>query len=282
MHLSPIYRGVTTIEVGDGSSVLFWKDMWLQEIISESHPRLFSFATNEDVSVQKLLTAQTLGANFILPLSAQAREELTDLQSATTSTNLVAGLKDKWSCVWGRENFSSSKFYLYCFREMQADEAFGWIWKTRCNNKWKVFLWLFLADRINTRNMLRRRGMSLQNNNYGCLLCSGAPEETVEHLFFKCPFSTACWEKLGITWPDLHNRLQLVHSAKQAWARPMFMEVFAVAAWGLWKERNNKHFHGVLPTVTTWRMRFKSDFELLRYKAKRELEPFILSLVASV
>lgn len=62
----------------------------------------------------------------------------------------------------------------------------------------------------------------------------------------------------------------------------MFMEVFIVAAWGLWKERNNKHFRGIVPSVDSWTQRFKSDFELLKYRSKESLEPFILHLVASV
>lgn len=126
MQLSPIYR-VTKVAVGDGSTVLFWKDQWQQEILAESHPRLFSFVRDEDVSVQKLLTAQTLGQNFQnfhLPLSIQAREELSDLQAVTASTELSIGANDVWSCTWGSTKFESSKFYHHCFQDMQVDEAF--------------------------------------------------------------------------------------------------------------------------------------------------------------
>ncbi|XBI54783.1 hypothetical protein VPH35_036724 [Triticum aestivum] len=37
------------------------------------------------------------------------------------------------------------------------------------------------------------------------------------HLFFKRPFSKSCWEKLGVRWPDLDNRLELLHAAKRNW-----------------------------------------------------------------
>lgn len=88
------------------------------------------------------------------------------------------------TCVWGGTQFIASKFYAYCFRRMQADEAFGWIWKSKCTMKWKVFSCLILADRINTRDMQRIRHYILQNNNYSCLLCSHPPDETLEQLFF--------------------------------------------------------------------------------------------------
>ncbi|XP_073360244.1 uncharacterized protein [Aegilops tauschii subsp. strangulata] len=50
MQLSPIYRAITTVQVGDGRTVLFWKDLWHDAILSDNHPRLYSFAMNEDVS----------------------------------------------------------------------------------------------------------------------------------------------------------------------------------------------------------------------------------------
>lgn len=281
MQLSPIYRGVTRVEVGDGSTVLFW-DLWHDEVLSDSHPRLCSFAKDEDVSVQGLLTANSLGQNFHLPLTIQAREELIDLQSSTASTELINGTSDCWRCLWGSNDFASSKYYHHCFRDMVADEAFGWVWKSKCTNKWKMFAWLLLADRLNTRNMLRRRNLLIRDNNYACLLCADPPEETVEHLFFQCPFSAACWGRLGIIWPSHGDRLQLLHEAKRRWTKPMFMEIFLVAAWSLWKERNNKNFRGILPTEEAWLQRFKSDFGMMRYRTKMSLEPFILQFVASV
>ena len=97
-QLAPIYQGVTSVEVQDGSTVLFWKDLWHNCVLGDSHPRLFSFATDEDVSVQALLTTPTLGRNFQLPLSTQAREELQDLQCSLASTGL-AEAPDIWRCT---------------------------------------------------------------------------------------------------------------------------------------------------------------------------------------
>ena len=98
MQLAPTYRGVTLVEVQDGSTVLFWKDLWHNCVLGDSHPRLFSFATDEDVSVQALLTAPTLGQNFQLPLSTQAGEELRDLQCSLASMELVEA-RDTWRCT---------------------------------------------------------------------------------------------------------------------------------------------------------------------------------------
>uniref|UniRef100_A0A453NZE2 Uncharacterized protein n=1 Tax=Aegilops tauschii subsp. strangulata TaxID=200361 RepID=A0A453NZE2_AEGTS len=31
----------------------------------------------------------------------------------------------------------TNRYYSFCFREMSVDAAFNWIWKARCNMKWK-------------------------------------------------------------------------------------------------------------------------------------------------
>ena len=162
---------------------------------------------------------------------------------------------------------------------MGADDAFKWIWKSKCTNKWKVFVWLLLANRLNTRGLLKRKHMKLRDDNYACLLCDRPPEETVEHLFFRCDFSSTCWGKLGITWPLHGNRVQLLHAAKATWGRPMFMEVFIIASWSIWKERNNKLFRNMAPTVEGGTQRFKLDFGMMRHRIKQALVPFVDQVV---
>ena len=146
--------------------------------------------------------------------------------------------------------------------------------------QWKVFLWLLLADRLNTRNMLRRRHFRVQNDDYNCLLYHHPPEEDIVHLFFTCPFSQRCWDALGIQWPKDTDRFRMLHEGKVRWARPMFLEVFAVAAWEIWKERNDKHFRGIKPSYESWRSRFKQDFAMLVHRSKQEQGPYILSIVS--
>lgn len=58
----------------------------------------------------------------------------------------------------------------------------------------------------------------------------------------------------------------------------MFMETFAVAAWGIWKERNDKLFRGIAPSTQSWLARFG----LLVHRSKQNLEPFIVSFVNSL
>lgn len=202
LQLSDVYRGVTTVKIGNGSSVLFWKDLLHDQLLSDSHPRAYSYAKDEDVSVQELLGSNAINDVFHLPLATLAREEVRSLQLLTAGVDPNSATEDKWLTMWGGKDFTSSKFYEFCFKDMQVDDAFSWIWQSKCTMKWKVFAWLLLADRLNTRNMLRRRIFVLANNDYGCLFCSNPPKETLVHLFFKCPFVAECWNTLDIIWPN--------------------------------------------------------------------------------
>ena len=147
--------------------------------------------------------------------------------------------------------------------------------------KIKVFGWLLLSDRLNTRNILKRRHYNI-GDNYTCLLCASPPEETLEHLFFTCPFSQDCWTHLNISWPTQGSRLHWIEEAKTIWNKPMVMDIFLQAAWSIWKERNNKHFRRAVPTVDGWSQRFKLDFSMMRHRIKEALVPFVDRVVSLV
>ena len=247
------------------------------------YPRAFSYAINEDVSAKDFLTANTLGENFHLPLSAHAIQELRSAQEETAEILLDTHATDQWSYLWGSDHYSSSRFYNFCFREIVPHESFNWIWKCKCTPKIKFFCWLLLSDRLNTRNMLRRRHYTV-GNTFSCTMCNAGVEETVEHLFFHCAFSKSCWHllKLPLSNDLTSNRLQLVSHARSHWPNQMFMEVFAIAAWSIWKERNNFYFNGITPSLSAWTSRFKEDFRLLVHRTKESKHSFIFSLASSL
>ena len=108
--------------------------------------------------------------------------------------------------------------------------------------------------------------MKLRDDENTCLLCHQPPEEIVEHLFFHCTFSKECWRCLEISWAAVGDRLDLVRQLKERHPRKMIMEIFLVAAWSLWKERNNNHFRHIAPSVTSWWAQFKTDFCNIQYR----------------
>ena len=190
-------------------------------------------------------------------------------------------VNDQWSYLWGSENYSTSKYYKFCFSEIDPHESFSWLWKSKVTPKIKFFCWLLLSDRLNTRNMLRRRHYNV-GTTFNCTMCSLGVEETVEHLFFRCDFSKSCWAKLlfPISTNMAADRLELISFSKRRWSRQMFMEVFTTAAWSIWKERNNFYFNAVVPSISSWRDRFKEDFQLLVHRTKDCKHNYISSIVS--
>ncbi|KAE8812492.1 glycerophosphoryl diester phosphodiesterase 1 [Hordeum vulgare] len=130
--------------------------------------------------------------------------------------------------------------------------------------------------------MLRRRHFvvgSPRPRYDDCVLCQGQNEETLDHLFFECYFSTRCWDTLGIHWSTGIDRFEWMPSAKNYWAGPMFMDLFVVAAWSFWKERKGFIFKNISPSHASWLKRSKEDFGMIKHRAKPELGGFISTLV---
>ena len=105
-----------------------------------------------------------------------------DLQQLLTPITLAHG-EDKWTCIWGEGDYTTKQYYSHYFREIDVHQSYKWLWESKVTMKIKVFGWLLLSDRLNTRNMLKRRHYNI-GTNFDCLMCAQHVEETVEHLFF--------------------------------------------------------------------------------------------------
>jgi hypothetical protein len=156
-------------------------------------PHLHSFA-KKNYSL-KFFIENDLGRTFYLPLSAQASTQLDELAQIVDGLHCDPTQHDSWSYTWGPK-FISKKAYIALQGTLEASPLFSWLWKSGALDKHKFFAWLSLKDRLSTRNILRRKNMSL--DDYSCVLCVNGPEETNHHLFSVCPFSTACWNLIGI------------------------------------------------------------------------------------
>jgi hypothetical protein len=62
-----MFRGIAKYTFGDGSTMLFWSDLWNANILESKFPRLYSFARNKNISVARFLSNNTLEAQFHLP-----------------------------------------------------------------------------------------------------------------------------------------------------------------------------------------------------------------------
>jgi hypothetical protein len=56
LHLSDKFGGVASCIIGNGTSVLFWLDVWNGYYLQEKFPKLFTFAKNKKNSVADFLS----------------------------------------------------------------------------------------------------------------------------------------------------------------------------------------------------------------------------------
>jgi hypothetical protein len=132
--------------------------------------------------------AETVNMEFLqdlfhLPLSVQAFNEFEMLEDicVSASEKMQLGEQDSWTYIWGNSTFSSKKAYKALIGVQPTPQLFAWIWDTSCQAKHKIFFWLLLHDRLNTRNLLRRKNFVI--TTYNCATINCDHEETLVHLF---------------------------------------------------------------------------------------------------
>jgi hypothetical protein len=190
------FKGMASVRVGDGSTIIFWQDRWNEMIPAQSFPELHSFAINKEITFQRATDHHELIQNFTLPLSTQAFQQLAVLREILDSMT-ATNSEDVWTYTWGNGLFSTSKAYKVLVGDRGTHPTFLWIWSSKCQMKHKVFFWLLLKDRLSTRDLLRRKNMDL--DCYSCELCLRHRLEKVTHLFLRCSFAKACWNSIGVS-----------------------------------------------------------------------------------
>lgn len=295
MAYSDHFRGIAKCNVGDGTSVMLWNDVWNDQILREELPRLHSFAKNNKISVakyinnhfsknkkKKYINNQSITDNFHLPMSIEAYHELQVLNDIILQLQQNQQQRDEWHYIWGSKVYTASKFYLIPFLALQPPQPIKWIWKSKCSKKVKTFTWMLFMDRLNTRNILNRKGIPVQGNNYNCGMCQALTEETAFHLFFDCHFSKACWSHIGITWDTSLDFFEMIQEAKRRYAPPNFMEIFIMAAWHIWKQRNRLISDNAPPSLQSWWQDFQTEVKLQVHRANRVTRDNILSWLDSL
>ena len=140
------------------------------------------------------------------------------------------------------------------------------------------------ASRGTCVDFLQGEGISLGDGRVACL-----PRQSSALSAPRGPFPRGLPRRLrlGLNGIHLPNITGLAVDRSMGTLVPtgptqMFLDVFAMAAWNIWKQRNNFYFNNVAPEVDSWKARFKDDFSLLVHRTKEDKHPFIRSLVANL
>jgi hypothetical protein len=93
---------------------------------------------------KSLLELETLHDLFHLPLSMEAYDHFCEVE-IILQTIRQSDSKDRWSYIWGSENYSSAKAYKHLLGFQMTRPAFRWLWGTSCQQKHSLLLgWVVL------------------------------------------------------------------------------------------------------------------------------------------
>jgi hypothetical protein len=271
LKLSDTYKGLAKCNIGDGKSSLFWLDNWKDNCVQHTLPHLFSYARNQFMSVREVIESEFLEDLFHLPLSQQAYSEFLLMENFCqyAREKISENEIDKWSYIWGSNVFTVKQAYNAMIGYQEVQPHFVWIWKSSCQPKHKFFFWLLIHDRLNTRNLLKRKNMVLPS--YDCVFnqCSHQ-EEDITHLFWNCPFAQNCWNFICPQRRRDGSVFQAFSDMKRKINYPFTMEIIILAAWSIWILRNNKIFHNQNQSFTGWKAVFLHEARMLTYRIKKK------------
>ena len=113
--------------------------------------------------------------------------------------------------------------------------------------------WRALHDKLPTTELLRRKGHQLASRC--CLCCRG--EDSLDHVFTKCPYATAIWFALGSLFDASFELSQgFLHLFKAASGVSFSSQISALwssaiinGVWVIWRTRNATIFEDVEPNI---------------------------------
>jgi hypothetical protein len=272
-------KQITTVIPGNGHSIHLWSDKWSDKWnasnLHSKFPQLFLFAKNKKITLQ--YAVQQMQEDrfnmFHTPLSTIVDEQCTRLQNTLNCLTVLENEtmeKDKWSLDGNNGKYSTKKVYLAITKPNIAPAPFMWIWDSACLPKHKFFFWLLIQDRLNTKELMKRKKFFVDNQR--CILCDDNTEECMTHLFFECDFSRNFWWKIGIEWNTDLDIMEMHIDANDRISNIFFKETMMVGCWSIWNQRNKIIFENSQKDIELCYAFFKLSMTQERHKVKPGLK----------
>ncbi|XP_071713042.1 uncharacterized protein [Rutidosis leptorrhynchoides] len=252
------FRNSLVKSVGNGRCTSFWEDDWLGgNKLRLLFPRLYRLEQNQDACVADriLLYTDTWNANWQRQRNPSGRTcgELSSLSNLLNFFNFNCGNIDPW--IWSMS--SNGKFTVKKLAPTLDEVVLSGnnnYEETMRNNlipkKLEIFVWRITQKRLPVRIELDKRGIDL--HTVRCPLCDD-DLETVEHSLLFCNNAMEVWNRV-YSWWGLGNMNNLsINEILQSKASSASMSCFGskvwqavewVAAYFIWKNRNNMVFRG--------------------------------------
>ena len=107
-----------------------------------------------------------------------------------------------------------------------------------------------------------------------CIMCDNGEEETIDFLFFDCPFAKECWASIHFSWDESLQLNDRLTQARMAHNLPFFTKATLIGTWELWQMRNDKIFQRRDPSPSLWLSILKVNCLLQSARCKEHLRSF--------
>jgi hypothetical protein len=112
--------------------------LWNGKVLCQAYPHLFSFTTNETITLQVVLELNGSSDLFHLSLTEEAYTQFCELQIYLQAIQ-DSNEQDQWKYIWGSGHYKAAKSYKTIIGSQPIYHACKWIWQSACQHKHKVF-----------------------------------------------------------------------------------------------------------------------------------------------
>ncbi|XP_038903695.1 uncharacterized protein LOC120090219 [Benincasa hispida] len=190
---------LATFKLGNGSRIAFWLDTW------EGHsPFNILFSSLFRITTLPNGSVADHWDNNIASWSITFRRSLKD-EEVSAFQDLLRKIVSRSPSlsfdkrVWSISNNSqytvkSLKNHLTPFSPLEKP-IFSTIWKTKSPRRVNILIWIMLFGQLNVAEVLQKKQPTPSLSPTVCPFCLHHSEVSL-HLFFTCPYSSWCWNKL--------------------------------------------------------------------------------------
>ena len=263
------------LKLGNGERIKFWEDPWLEEgLLKDLFPQLYAISSQQNTKIASMGWYEGQKWTWILAWKRELSQE--ELQQEGDLYTLMQQhqpeLERVDNILWdGSQNYTVRAFQKAFNRGNDCDRVICKAWMKLAPPKVEFFLWLALLGKLNTKEMLWKKGI-LQANQLSCSLCAVHTElESLDHLLVHCPISWNIWQEIAaelgqvIAHPATFRR-HFEQWLSRKWRNTIMKKVwcatFFAVAWSIWLMRNEVIFQQkavnveILCNLVKWRVSF--------------------------
>jgi len=247
-----------SVRLGEGTRVTFWLDVWVDvKPLKVIFPMLFPLSMQQNELVANMGWFEgpiwRWTSAWARELTSEEQAQLDALQVVPQKFHPQRNVKDQ--ILWDKkENFTARALVTEAGKisngNVAVDNLTSTVWMNVAPPKVEFMAWLALLGKLNTREMLVRKGIIPAEANI-CTFCS-EHSESGDHLLMGCAFSWNVWkciaEELGMkieaqqTFRQFYDWFMTRRTSNRVRKR-FFILTFFATTWSIWNKRNMMVFH---------------------------------------